>query len=419
MQLSRPIGLVSALALAVAGVAGYAQIEGDERGVVPIDTSNALEVGGIEVDVSAKTAELARLGGWREAQRKGWRMLWAKYHNGAGAPALGDGALDSLVSAIVIEDEQIGPNRYIARLGITFDRVRAAEVMGVGGQFSRSAPMLVLPVMWSGGTPVSFEQRTEWQKAWANFRAGSSSIDYVRPSGNGADPLLLNFGQTGRPGRRWWRALLDQYGAADVLIPTVRLMRSYPGGPITGQFSAHYGPDNRVIESFTLVASSPADLPRMMAEGVKRMDGIYSNALAAGLLRPDTSLIIEQPIDPEALPEDSELLPLEGVLPSTDSTPLPTDRGDDDDDGATPNPVAAIESFSIQFETPDADSVGSVESAVRGIPGVKSASTSSLALGGTSVMRVTFQGDEGMLKLGLAARGFSVSGGGGSLRISR
>ncbi len=414
-RLVRPVPLIAALALAGAGVAVLAQIEGDDRGIVPLDTSNALEVGGIEVDISAKSAEAARLGGWREAQRKGWRLLWAKYHGGAGAPGLSDGQLDSLISAIIIEDEQIGPTRYIARLGVTFDRVRAGELMGIGGQFSRSAPLLVIPVEWSGGTPISFEQRSEWQKAWAQFRAGNSSIDYVRPSGNGADPLLLNFGQTGRPGRRWWRALLDQYGAADVLIPTVRLQRSWPGGPVNAYFSAHYGPDNRVLESFTLTASSPADMPRMMAEGVKRMDAIYVNALAAGLLRPDTSLIIEQPVDPEAAGEETELVPAEGALPTEDTSPAPglTDTPD------TAPSIAPTESFTIQFETPDVGSVGSTEGAVRGIPGVKSASTTSLALGGTSVMQVRFAGDEGMLKLGLAARGFSVSGGGGSLRISR
>ncbi len=411
----RPVPLFAALALAGAGVTVVAQIEGDERGIVPLDSSNALEVGGIGVDVSAKTADAARFGGWREAQRKGWKLLWAKYHNGAGAPGLSDGQLDSLISAIIIEDEQIGPTRYIARLGVTFDRVRAGELMGIGGQFSRSAPMLVIPVEWSGGTPISFEQRSEWQKAWAQFRAGNSSVDYVRPSGNGADPLLLNFGQTGRPGRRWWRALLDQYGAADVLIPTVRITRSWPGGPVKAYFSAHYGPDNRILESFTLTATSPSDMPRMMAEGVKRMDGIYVNALAAGLLRPDTSLIIEQPVNPAATEADSELVPLTDVLPTEDATPAP---GLTDTDNTAPA-VAAVESFSIQFETPDVGSVGSTEGAVRGIPGVKSAATTSLALGGTSVMQVRFAGDEGMLKLGLAARGYSVTGGGGSLKISR
>lgn len=399
--------LILFLCLAALGAAVYAQIEGSDRGVMPVDGAGGLEVSGITVDVAAKTADAARYGGWREAQRKGWRLLWAKYHGGGGAPGLSDGQLDSMVSAVVIEDEQISPTRYIGRLGILFDRVRAAEILGIGGQAVRSAPMLVVPVEWQGGTPLSFEQRTEWQKAWARYRGESSQIDYVRPSGTGADPLLLNFGQTQRPGRRWWRALLDQYGAADVLIPSVRLERQWPGGPVLGHFAARFGPDNRLLQTFTLRVASPAGIAKMMDEGVARIDAIYGDALAAGMLRPDYSLVIETPVDPSTIAIEA---PAEAPLATEEASPDPA------------APVAAstdVTSFTIQFETPDVGSVSSTEGAVRGIPGIRSASTTSLALGGTSVMRVSFQGDAGMLRLGLAARGFSVSESGGTFRISR
>jgi hypothetical protein len=411
-RLMRLSWLVPLFALAGVGAAVFAQIEGADRGVAPVDSSGVLEVGGIEVDFYGKTAEAARDGAWREAQRRGWRLLWAKYHGGGAGPGLSDGALDGVVSAIVVEDEQIGEHRYIARLGVTFDRVRASQLLGVTGQFTRSAPMLVIPIQWSGATPQSFEVRTEWQKAWARFRSGESGLDYVRPSGTGADPLLLNAAQVGRPGRRWWRALLDQYGAADVLIPSVRLERSWPGGPVSGYFAARYGPDNRLIETFTLQVKSSADLPGMMDEGVKRIDAIYNNALAAGLLRPDTSLIIQTPVTPEDLIEST----VENAPVTSDSTPVEEAAPAPDE---TAPATAEIQTFTIQFDTPDVGSVSGTEGTVRGIPGVKSASTTSLALGGTSVMRVSFAGDEGMLKLGLAARGFSVAGGGGSLRISR
>jgi hypothetical protein len=411
----RPWLVVLALILAGVGYGVVAQIEGSgARGVTPLDTSNSLEVGGIEVDVFAKSARLARDAGWRDAQRKGWRLLWAKYHGGSGAPAIGDGALDSLISSIVIEEEHFSENRYVAKLGIIFDRVRAGEVLGVSGQFSRSAPLLVIPVQWAGQTAQSFEARTEWQQAWARFRAGSSSIDYVRPSGTGADPLLLNLSQTGRPGRRWWRALLDQYGAADVVIPTVRVERSYPGGPVKGYFTARYGPDNRVLESFVLEIDSPRALAAMMDEGVKRMDGIYNSALSAGLLRPDTSLIIEQPVIASATETTDEApvaIDQQEAVPSNQS-------GSDSGDDATSAPVA-ISTFTIQFDSPDEGAISSAESAVRGIPGVKSATITSLALEGTSVMRVNFAGDAGMMKLALSARGYSVSENGGTFRISR
>ncbi|MBA3896884.1 MAG: heavy-metal-associated domain-containing protein [Sphingomonadaceae bacterium] len=380
----------------------YAQIEGGDRGVAPLDSSGSFEVSGINVDVRAKDAESARLGGWRIAQRKGWQLLWAKMHGGdaATAPTLADSALDSIVAGIVVDDEQTGPSRYVAKLGVLFDRARAGQILGVSGQIVRSPPLLVIPVEWSGGGPRSFEARTEWQKAWARFRAGGSPIDYVRPPGIGPDPLLLTAGQAQRPGRIWWRTLLDLYGASDVLSPQVRLERLWPGGPVIGHFSARHGPDDRLLSGFTLRIETSDSLPAMMDEGVRRIDQIYADALAMGMLRPDPSLTIETPIGPDSLvTNESEATPVEETGDLTTNTD--------------------VNALTVQFDTPDVASVGATEAAVRGTPGVKAASTSSLALGGVSVMRVSFAGDLAALKLALTAHGLRVEEGSGALRIRR
>src|SRR6185369_11678493 len=199
-RISIIIGAMAALGLA--GVA-CAQIEGSDRGVPPVDNSANYEIADVAVDVSAKTAQDARNFGWRLAQRRAWKLLWARVNNqpAEAAPNLSDGALDSIVAGISVGDEQIGAHRYIAHLGVLFDRTRSGPLLGQAEAGVRSAPMLVIPVMWSGGAPQSFEHRTEWQKAWARFRSGGSPIDYVRPVGNGIDSLVLNVAQVGRPGR--------------------------------------------------------------------------------------------------------------------------------------------------------------------------------------------------------------------------
>jgi len=63
--------------------------------------------------------------------------------------------------------------------------------------------------------------------------------------------MLVNAAQTERPGRGWWRNIVDLYGAADILVAEVQLQRSYPGGPARGTFIAHHGPDNQVVGSCT------------------------------------------------------------------------------------------------------------------------------------------------------------------------
>jgi hypothetical protein len=299
MHFSRPAVLLSAALIALAGLGGtlVAQMESGERGILPIDSSGTLEIGGVKVDVAGKDADSARYAGWRIAQREGFKALWAKTNNRpvGEAPNLSDSTLDGLVSSIVVEKEQIGPNRYIATLGVLFDRARAGELLGVPGQARRSAPMLLIPVTISGGAATSVELRNPWQRAWAQFRTSTSPIDYVRVSGMGVDPLLVNAAQARRPGRGWWRNILDLYGAANVLVAEVQLDRLYPGGPTKGRFIGKFGPDGKTLGSFELVAKDNADLPRMMSEGVQRMDDLFARALAAGIVRGDPDLIIQPP----------------------------------------------------------------------------------------------------------------------------
>ena len=395
---ARLLAIPAALALGLSAATLVAQMEG-ERGIPPIASSGDFEVGGIKVDVHADNPDAARVGGWRQAQRLAWRKLSASM--AAGAIGLSDSQLDQIVSGIEVEQEQIGPNRYIATLRVLFDRARAGQILGVRSSAMRSPPLLVIPIIREGGTSTVFEQVNEWQKAWARYRTGDSAIDYVRTSGTGPDALLLNAGQIGRRGRLWWRNILDQYGAADVVFPIARIERQWPGGPVMGSFAARYGPDNELLGSFSLRANNEAAIPKMLDEAISRLNDIYARALMDGRLRTDPSLVIEQPVSA-----------VETDLGDVTDIPLETSE-------AAPVSSVGVASYAIQFDTPDVGSVGQGEAQVRSIPGVKSAATSSLALGGVSVMQVSFDGSADALKAALQAKGYQVTGSGTTLRISR
>jgi hypothetical protein len=412
----RPLIVVACallLALAVAGISALlAQIEGD-RGIPPLATSADIQVNGIEVNVHADSAEEARKLGWREAQRKAWERL-----NG---PKMPDAQLDAMVVAVVIEQEQIGPRRYIARLGVIFDRAKAGQYVATEGGAAnmRSAPLLVIPILYSGGVRQVFEVRGPWQRAWANFQSAASPIQYVRPTGAGGDSLIVTAGQAGRRSRLWWRTVLDQFQAADVLIPVARLERQWPGGPVRGTFTARYGPDNKFLESFTLTANNEQGVPEMLNTALVRMDLIYRDALAQGLLTPDPSLMAGE------WQIDAALAELAAKLRAADEAARQRTSGDDagaakgPEAQATAAPVQVVSSVVVQFATPDAAAVDAALGAVRGAPGVRGAATSSIAIGGTSVMRVTLAGDINALASALRAQGWQVSVGAGALRISR
>lgn len=397
----------------------YAQIEGPPRGVLPVASNGDFEVTGIEVDVTADNAFEARTKGWQEAQRLGWQKLWARTRGGNGG-SLSDSSLDSMVSSIVIEEEQIGPNRYIATLGVIFDRARAGQLLGVKGISRRSAPLLILPITISGGAPILYERRTEWQKAWARFRTSDSSIDYVRPSGAGAESLLLNAGQINRRSASWWRLILDEFGAADIVSASARFERQYPGGPIKAYFTARYGPDNIFIGRFALSVSNKEAIPAMMDTAVKRMDDIFQQALASGNLSSKKSLILEDSEIVDKIEESEEnsadAVSSEAVTDTPDSNNIAPVV----ETPSTPaTPEATVQTFSVQYSTPDSAAVDRGQGALRAIAGVRSVSTSSLALGGTSVMRVNYAGDAAALRSALAANGWRVGGSGNIITISR
>jgi hypothetical protein len=392
-MLRRRFAVPLMLLAAAAGVTGvvYAQLETADRGILPLDSSNTLEIGGIHVDVGGADADSARYAGWRIAQRQGFKALWAKMHNApiSQAPNLPDSTLDQIVSSINVEREQIGPHRYIADLGVLFDRARAAQYLGVeGGEVQRSLPMLLIPVTVSAGTATSLELRNAWQRAWAQFRTSQSPIDYVRVSGMGSDPLLINAAQTHRPGRGWWRNLLDMYGASDILVAEVQLQRLYPGGPARARFIARHGPDNEIIGGFTLTAPNSDGIAAMMATGAQRIDQIFAQALAAGRLTRDSSLNLPPP---PVLPQPVEEKPAA--------------------------PVNLVNSFQVQVTGKNVNFYNFAMAHLHTLPGVQSATPQQINPGGTSYILVTYKGDISQLAAALTGRGWVVDYSGTVVRI--
>ena len=392
-MLRRPFVALLTMLFVAAGLSGvvYAQLESGERGIAPIDSSGTLEIAGIHVDVTAKDAQTARFQGWRVAQRQGFRALWAKTHNRpvSEAPSVPDSTLDGLVSSIVIGREQIGPNRYIADLGILFDRARSAELLGVGGEVQRSAPMILIPVFLTAGTDTTVELRNPWQRAWAEFRTSQSPIDYVRVTGTGVDPLLVNAAQVDRPGRGWWRNIVDLYGAADILVAKVQFHRLYPGGPAFARFIGFHGPDRQPIGSFTISGPAGVSSLAIMRAGVQRMDAMFGDALEAGRLVRDPSLDI--PIPP---PPPEEIV---------EEAPISTAR---------------TWTYQVQIVSPDVTIYNFAMAHLRTTSGVKQVVPVAINPGGVSYVNVTYSGDLSVLRALLASRGWSVEQNGFVLRMS-
>ncbi len=348
--------------------------------------SSAYAIGGIDVDVVARTAQDARMTAYHIAQRKAWPLLWARLtgQGASGAPHLSDGQIDSMVAGVESQGEHFSTTRYIAKLGVIFDRSRAAEYLGgTGGAVLHSPPMLLLPVFDDGGAKVIYQAKTPWRAAWVRFREGISPIDYVMASGSAGDNLLLTPYQVTRPDRPSWRNILNRFEAVDVLTAEVRLIREWPGGPINAQFVARHGPDATELGRFALHADSEAGLDAMLDAGVRRIDDIYTQALRDGRLKSEADLSID-------------LAPIIGAAP---------------DIGGATDMAVATGAGAIEVETATADpaAVNSVESMLRATPTVSGVTITSLSLGGTSRIVVGYGDSYEMLLYQLDQKGWRIA----------
>jgi hypothetical protein len=208
-----------------------------------------------------------------------------------------------------------------------------------------------------------------------------------------------------------------------VLVPVAQLRYSYPGGPVTGTFTARYGPDNLYLDGFTLTAKNPDELPRMLNQAVLRFDRIFAQALTEGKLRPDPTLSFAgAQIDPAL----QRLLEIGRQIEAQERAAAAAARAATDAGTTVTTPDAApteaaqvVSAFVVQFATPDAGAFDATLAAVRATPGVRGAATTSVGIGGTSVMSVSFGGSIDQLAAALRGRGFSVTQGSNALAIRR
>ncbi|GGE06617.1 hypothetical protein GCM10011529_11250 [Polymorphobacter glacialis] len=356
-------------------------------------------VDGIDVDVAAPTPEAARSAAFRIAQRKGWTMLWSRLTGGpvSAAPKLNDSQLDSIVSGIESQGERFSMTRYIARLGVVFDRARSREFLGGTGITLQSPPMLLLPLNSDGGLRSLYQYRTPWRAAWLRFRENVTPIDYIIASGSPGDNVLLTGWQARRPDRPSWRNVLNRFDAVDVLVAESRLTRVWPGGPVTGLFIARHGPDGTELGRFSLASADEAGLTVMLDTAVRRIDEIYSAALQDGRLRSNPDLTAEM----------APIIALGAAI----GTPLTGGNGVDLD--------AEISSLEVAMATPDAATASALESALRGTPGVAGVTITSLSLGGTSRLIMNYAGSRDLLLYSLDGRGLRLAAENGETVLRR
>jgi hypothetical protein len=329
--------------------------------------ADLFSVEGIDVDVIGPTAEDARIGAFREAAKKGWKRLWDRLvdpSSKGSAPGLSDGSVTGYVTSIDVSKERMSATRYIATFRIFYDPAavrRALANAGAGYGGARNKSMLLLPLLVDGGASSVYEPGNIWGEAWAKFPMLRSKVDYIRADGTLADTALLNPTEAMLRNPERTKAMALRYRADGIVVARAALARSYPGGPVTGRFSGYTMTSPGAVTSFVLTAAQDRDLPQMFDEAIRRFDEIFSA--------------------------------------SDDKVKRQT---------YGPKPVGVVQAYGGivgYVSTPDASSLNAWLGRLKSTQTVRSVTTESLSIGGSTELRIAVSETRDFLRWALQQRG--------------
>jgi hypothetical protein len=180
-------------------------------------------VSGVSVDVSDKDASRAKLKAISEAQVKAFGVLVDRLAGeGAGArlQGLSPAEIGRMMASLSIEEERMGPGRYIARLTVRFlpERVRTALAQaGISYSEERAPPIVVLPVWRDAQGTVAWSDNP-WRSAWLALHAEEATVPVIVPLGDLADSQTITPEEAVEGRQDKLLALRSRYSAEAVLI---------------------------------------------------------------------------------------------------------------------------------------------------------------------------------------------------------
>src|SRR6202012_552148 len=86
---------------------------------------------------------------------------------------------------------------------------------------TRSKPFVVIPVAYSQGKPVVWEQQNAWRAAWAKAAHGGGLIPLIVPQGTAEDTALLSSADALNGDSDAIKSIIEKYSAGGAIIVTL------------------------------------------------------------------------------------------------------------------------------------------------------------------------------------------------------
>jgi hypothetical protein len=251
---------------------------------VPVAAADPFEIGGVEVDVTAPSAALARDQAIAEGERRAFetlldRLVAADVRASVKAPERP--ALQAMIQDFSIASEKASTVRYIATMVVRFDAEAVQGWLieqGVPFAATPSDPVVVVPVWEAGGTVTLWDDPNPWRDAWDAGADAAVMVPTILPEGGLADVATLTARQALDGDAAALIALAERYETTESLVAYARLIADTRSGTtIVAVTAGRFGPEGRRWLADVNVRPEPGEdrdaaLRRAVAAVVQEVD---------------------------------------------------------------------------------------------------------------------------------------------------
>ena len=250
---------------------------GPWQGQTALAQGDLFTVYDIPVDATAEDAASARVAALEDGHRVAMNELLERIvpeTSRLSLPEFTPEEIAQLVQDFSVADERTSPVRYLAKLTFRFNAEAVRQFLGQrDAPFAqtRGEPVLVLPVLGSGGRARLWRDPNPWRDAWNERRLDGELIPLILPLGDLDDVGEINarHALNGQPDRV--QAMARRYGVNEVMVSQLRLRGNPVGGRARAEVVARrYGglsEQRPIILSF---AQEPNELPTSLYRRVVR-----------------------------------------------------------------------------------------------------------------------------------------------------
>jgi hypothetical protein len=216
----------------------------------------------VPVDATAASATAARDAARLDGQRKAFaalldRLTLAK--DRGRLPAPNDTTLNQVIIGFEVANERRSSVRYLAEYTFHFRPDVVEQLLrdrGVPFAETASKPVIVLPVLETGGKPKLWEDPNPWREAWASTKPPEGLVPMTVPLGEVEDVSAIDGAKADAGDDTRLQAISANYDHADVLVTratlhgssgvdvsTTRFIPGSPGGEQSwvASYSANQG----------------------------------------------------------------------------------------------------------------------------------------------------------------------------------